>query len=91
MASQFPRNDRWLSTPMMKPDQTLLAAATDPDKALMLALWRDRDAIPIPIPGNWDLSMYSFVTVLCGTSVIVCPAELSECYLFGICLLFVHF
>jgi hypothetical protein len=53
MASQFPRNDRWHSTPMMKPDQTLLAATTDPDKALMLALWSDRDAIPIPILANW--------------------------------------
>jgi len=77
---------------MMKPDQALLATTTDPEKALTLALWRDRDAIPIPIPGNWPrIYTYLFVTVLCETRVIVCPAELSKCYLFGICLLFVHF
>jgi hypothetical protein len=87
----FARANTSFSSPM-KPEQTLLAATTDPEKALMLVLWRDRDAIPIPIPGNWPrIYIYLFVTVLCGTRVIVCPAELSECYLFGICLLFVCF
>jgi hypothetical protein len=48
----FARANTRLSTPMMKP------ATTDPEKALMLALWRDRDAIPIPIPGSWPKYLF---------------------------------